>query len=165
MAEVHSFSDKATFLASVSERFGVEISAEEYANLLTRPQEQLLTEECNIENFSPQNSDLPEQIALTGADMVGDIIAPMRLTLLDAPDTLHFILGDTPLPDADIIQGFVVPIKAKLALQAESPAQEAEGALARRPATPTGVSCANERQYDMSAAVVIGPNPIVLDAL
>jgi hypothetical protein len=88
----------------------------------------------------------------------------MDLTMLDAVAPDHFILGDTPLPNADLAQGFTVPLSKSLAVRA----RKRTGAW-RRPdrgvATGMEVQEIHQAQFDQSLDVVIGPDPGVLDGL
>lgn len=164
-AKIHSYPDKNTFLADIHARFGVLISDAEYQHLLTRTDEQLRAEADWIEGMSTQDPLLPQQNALLGARLIGDEIAAMALTIIHAPAPVDFILGDTPLPDASLAQGFAVPISAKVALHAEPPGARQAGSLHVRPARLAEVSIINKRQHEMSRDVVIGPDPDILDAL
>ncbi|WP_411902289.1 DUF4238 domain-containing protein [Methylorubrum thiocyanatum] len=163
-AEVHSHADKAAYFAAIRSKFGVELTEEDYDKFRSRTTKQLLEEASWIEGLSPQAPELPEQIALLGAGLVGNIMESMQLTLLQAPDPLHFVLGDTPLPDAGLIHGFIVPISASVALQAETPEAAPKQSVRRRIASVQEVEMVNIQQYDMCRDVIIGPDPAVLDA-
>ncbi len=163
LACIHDFSSKEEFLSRGRTDFGIDIE-DAYDSIAARTADELLTEAQEIVDMSPQHPYLPEQNAILGADAVGVAVSTMRLTLLDAPATVAFILGDAPLPDKDLSHGFILPLSAKLALRAEPAAQE-EDVVHRAAAFPQDVADSNLRQYEMSLDVVIGPDGAVLDAL
>ena len=166
LARVHQYPDKKAFLADVHNHFGVAYSDAEYDSVFKKTEEELQAEADEIASMSPQDPRLPQQIALFGADMVAQAIANMELTLLHSPASTNFILGDTPLPDADLRCGFVVPICKKVALLASPACPGRAGTLnVRQQAIASDVADINRQQHAMSLDVVIGPDKLALDAL
>lgn len=164
-ADIHSYSEKSSYLATIQTQFGVVLSDAEYEKIHARTREELTRESEWIHGLSPQDPNLPQQIALTGADIVARIIEGMELTLLEAIEPPYFVLGDTPLPDADLGLGFVVPISSKIALKAERKDTTNVSSIQRELVRSTVCWDVNRIQHRMSRAVVIGPDPAVLDAL
>lgn len=161
-AKVFEATSFDAFRDDIRKQFGVELTQKDFADLLGRTKEDLLKTAEGIERMSPQDPVLPEQLALTGADIVAGQVGGMRLTLLQAKGPDHFILGDTPLPDFDLAKGFSVPLSKSMALRAS--AGEFQLPL-RRVATTADVREINQDQFDRSVNVIIGPEPAVLDAL
>lgn len=163
-AEVHSAASFDVFRDDIRTRFGVELSQTDYDVLLGRPKDDLLKTAQGIERMSRQDPVLPEQIALTGADLIAVQVGEMELSLLVAQAGDHFILGDRPLPEFDLGQGFSLPLSKSLALRAVK-----RGAAFQLPvrqvATAREVNAINQEQHDFSVDVVIGPDQAVLDAL
>ena len=163
-AEVHRYPDKEAYLDAIRSKFGVEISDAEYNQIQACSTEHLECEAKWIKSLSPQDPNLPQQIALKAAGTVAQTIESMDLTLLEAVPLEavprdHFILGDTPLPDADLAQGFVVPISSKLALCAKPAQANPTPSIQRLKASPKQVQDVNKMQHEMSRDIVIGPIP------
>lgn len=136
-----------------------------YIVLLSRSKEQLAAELTELTGLSPQSSQLPEQDALRAMPLVEQYLQPMELWLLDAPATEAFVLGDTPIPQSDLRQGFSVPLSRSLAVLA-CPAQATpQKLLSRRSATTTEVSDINRTQNDNALHVVVGPSAALLATL
>jgi hypothetical protein len=88
----------------------------------------------------------------------------MELWLLDALATEAFVLGDTPIPQSELYQGFAIPLSRSLALLAR-PTHAAQMLLPRRNATLTEVRDINRTQSDNALHVVVGPSAALLAAL
>lgn len=165
VASVHQYPDKATFLAAIFTQYGVALSDAEYKDALSATEIQLEAEADEIAAMSPQDPRLPQQIALFGAVEVARAIAHLDLTLLHAPAPTQFVLGDTPLPDADLGLGFTVPISKEVALRARPALPGHSAGLSVGSATASEVADINQAQYDRSLDVVIGPDKLTLDKL
>lgn len=163
-ADVHSALSFAAFRDAIRTRFGVELSQKDYDDLRGRPRNDLLKTAEGIERMSRQDPVLPEQMALTGADVVAIQMGEMELSLIDAQGSDHFILGDRPLPDFDMAKGFSLPLSKSIALRASKRLGEFQLPV-RQVATSIQVGAVNLEQYDRSVDVVIGPDAAVLDAL
>ncbi|WP_244124242.1 DUF4238 domain-containing protein [Burkholderia gladioli] len=136
-----------------------------YIVLRSRSKEQLAEELTELTGLSPQSSQLPEQDALRAMPLVEQYLQPMELWLLDAPATEAFVLGDTPIPQSDLRQGFSVPLSRSLAVLA-CPAQTTpQKLLSRRSATTTEVRDINRTQNDNALDVVVGPSAALLATL
>jgi hypothetical protein len=145
-------------------RFGMVLTEDEYGVLRQRPTSTLANTAQAINKMSPQNPVLPAQLALIGIDTVAGQVNQMTLELLDAPATHHFILRDTPLPNWDLAQGFIVPLSSSLALRA-IPRTNALELPTRRTATADEVTDINVGQYAQARDVVIGPDATYLNGL
>lgn len=135
-----------------------------YVVLRSRSREQLAAELAELTGLSPQSSQLPEQDALRAMPFVEQHLQQMELWLLDAPATEAFVLGDTPIPQFELRQGFSVPLSRSLAVLARS-AQAAQALLARRNATATEVRDINRIQSDNALHVVVGSSAALLATL
>ena len=135
-----------------------------YAVLCARSKEQLAEEWIELTGLSPQSSQLPEQNALRAMPLVAQQLQQMELWLLDVPANEAFALGDTPIPQSDLHQGFTVPLSKSLAVSA-SPALVPQTLLHRRDATATEVHNINRTQSDNALSVVVGPSMALLAAL
>lgn len=135
-----------------------------YTALRSRSEEQLVAELAELAGLSPQSSQLPEQDALRAKPLVEQRLQQMELWLLDAPATEVFVLGDTPIPQSDLHQGFSVPLSRSLAVLAR-PAQTPQALLSRRIATAAEVRDINRTQNDSALHVVVGPSAALLAAL
>jgi hypothetical protein len=125
---------------------------------------QLATELTELRGLSPQDSQLPEQEALLAKSIICVQLQKMEISLLDAPSGADFVLGDTPLPQENLSQGFSIPISKSVAVTATS-TSGLQTTLARRTATEAEVRSINKWQFENALRVVIGPSRIVLEAL
>ena len=135
-----------------------------YILLCSRSEEQLATELAELTRLSPQSSQLPEQGAILAMPVIEQCLQQMELWLLDAPAMEAFVLGDTPIPQSDLHQGFSVPLSRSLAVLAR-PAQNRQTLLSRRNATAVEVTDINRAQCDNALHVVVGPSAALLAAL
>ncbi|GGZ71940.1 hypothetical protein GCM10008101_27720 [Lysobacter xinjiangensis] len=135
-----------------------------YIVLRSRPREQLIAELTELTDLSPQAYQLPPQDALRAKPLVEAQLKSMELWLLDAPGTEAFVLGDTPIPQSDLHQGFSVPLSRSLAVLAR-PTQSIQPLLSRRSATASEIAEINQTQADNALHVVIGPSAALLNAI
>lgn len=144
----------------ISEKYADEL----YEQVCQKSKIILATELTELQALSPQSPQLPSQFALLAASQIKEIIKTMKLSLLDAPDDEAFVLGDTPLPQSNLAQGFSVPLSKSLAVKA-IPSLNVQTTLHRRKATPDEVKVINQTQADNSRLVVIGPSAELLKTL
>lgn len=146
--------------------FGInEADAHDFYVLLTsRTQEQLASELADLHSLSPQSSQLPVQEAILAAPLIKEIIEALELSLVDAPSGKAFVLGDTPLPQSDLSNGFTVPLSKSLAVIA-IPSTATQNAVTRRDATPAEVEDINTTQANNALQVIIGPSADLLSKL
>lgn len=130
--------------------------------LLTKSHDELTCELTELKSLSPQDHQLPEQLALLADTQVEKAISRMELTLLDAPPGNFFVLGDTPLPQSELARGFEVPLSKKMALQAR-PSATPQTQVLRRPALPNEVATINRTQWNNSVDVTVGPSKLLLE--
>ena len=117
-----------------------------------------------ITSLIPQHHALPEQDAVRAWPIVEKALKGMTFTLLDAPSGQQFVLGDTPLPQADMVTaGFCLPLSAELAVKAE--ATPGTSSVLRRPASSGEIAGSNEWQSANAKSLVIGADPKLLLAL
>ncbi|EHO4421618.1 DUF4238 domain-containing protein [Salmonella enterica] len=164
LADVHSMT-LIEFKRRVAE-FGInEADAHDFHVLLTsRTQEQLASELVDLHSLSPQSSQLPVQIAILAAPQIMETIKALELSLLDAPSGEAFVLGDTPLPQSDLSNGFTVPLSKSLAVIA-IPSTVTQKTVVRRDATPAEVKDINNTQASNALQVIIGPSADLLSKL
>jgi len=84
-----------------------------------------------------------------------------KITVLDCPAHLDFILGDTPFP-ATLYPGFVIPLGKKIALEWK-PSNDSLDPWTRRTASDAEVQQINRTQADNAARLIIGPSAQVLN--
>jgi hypothetical protein len=111
----------------------------------------------DLNNLSEQDPQLPIQDALRATPQIAQALSRMTFTLLDAPPGSAFILGDTPLPQEHLGQGFTVPLSKSLALEA-MPGNSSQTTMARRVATAAEVAAVNRTQWENSLHLVVGPS-------
>ncbi|HEV7254144.1 MAG TPA: DUF4238 domain-containing protein, partial [Mesorhizobium sp.] len=147
LAGVHGHSAEE-FLALVG-RYGIHRSEGEYLyeRAASRSKEQLAGELADVLALSPQSPHLPVQDAIRAAPQIEAAIANMQLCLLDATPPSAFVLGDTPIPQSDLGQGFSVPLSRSLAVIA-CPAKSEKRDMTQREATQTEVDAINRGQFD-----------------
>lgn len=104
------------------------------------------------------------QDALAGVATFTRIFNLMDITILESSGSPFFILGDTPVPDYELVDGFSIPLSKNATAQFGSLASGGQ-AFSRRSATPTEITAINQEQYNNSATHVIGPDPSYLDSL
>lgn len=124
---------------------------------LARQAEELLA-------LSPQSPELSEQRALLAIAQVEQMLQKMELWLLDAPSSTAYVLGDTPIPQSNLSQGFSVPLSSSLAVLAY-PALAPQATLARRVASEAEVAAINRTQNENALHVVIGQSESLLRSL
>lgn len=162
VAQSYSLSD---FIMEMA-KFGMADSEAKdyYQILMTTSNEQIAQEFSKLNALSPQDSQLPEQLALEAQPFICDELKKMEITLLDATSNADFVLGDTPLPQDNLSHGFSIPISRSVAVWAK-PAIAQQTIMARRTATTEEITEVNKAQWDNSLYVVVGPNKAVLEAL
>jgi hypothetical protein len=129
----------------------------QYELLIQRSPEALFQEYEDALSLSPQDSRLPATDALRALPVIAALIEPLKLTIVHAPAGMHFILGDTPLPQSDLGRGFRVPLSLSTAVIA-SPGGASTARITRRPATPAEVNSINQEQWDNAVRVAVGPS-------
>jgi hypothetical protein len=146
--------------------FGIPSStaAELFKYLNTRSPAQLRLEMDELNRLSEQDPQLPIQDALRATQQITQMISQMTFTLLDAPPGSAFILGDTPLPQEHLGQGFTVPLSKSLALEA-TPGNSPQTTMPRRVATTPEVAAANRTQWENALHLVVGPSAAVFKTL
>jgi hypothetical protein len=114
---------------------------------------------------SPQDPELPITDALKAMAPVAAALMHLSCEIVSAPSGVHFVLGDTPLPQSDLGRGFVVPLSKNVAVVA-SPANAPAGpTIRRRAASVQEVAHSNRTQWQMAAKLVVGPDQASLIAL
>ena len=135
-----------------------------YHILIAVPKAQLAVELEELKGLSPQDPQLPIQEALLAKASIYTQLKSMDFTLLDAPQGAEFILGDTPIPQQDLLQGFSVPISKSVAVLAQ-PAPSPQNIMSRRVATQQEVDAINKIQWDNAFEIVVGSNKAILQTL
>ncbi|MBZ9863325.1 DUF4238 domain-containing protein [Mesorhizobium sp. CA12] len=164
LASVHDVSLEE-FLALVGS-YGIDPSDghDLYISLKSRTKAQLAEELAAMLQLSPQSGQLPLQDAIRAAPKIEATIAGMQLRLLDAVPPLAFVLGDTPIPQSNLILGFSVPLSKSLAVIATS-AGPGKSPMTRRVATRQEVGGINRIQFENALETVIGPSADLLKSL
>jgi len=165
IADVASYENEQAFCEDMMKRFKAEFQPGFYQVLLAKGAEALLVEAQEVENLSPQDPNLPEQLSIEAVFPVSDSITRMSMHLLDAPPNSAFVLGDHPLPTRSTILGFDVPLSKSLAFQCWPSGTGKKPVRERRQATLQEVQDINRRQATRAKAVVIGPDKKTLEAL
>jgi hypothetical protein len=143
--------------------FGQTITDADYEALKARPRDGLIRTAGEFSKLSPQNPSFPEQDALDAVSMVTAIFSQMDLVLLSTGGPSSFILGDTPMPDFDLVGGFTVPLSKTDA--ARFGPLSAVPIFTRAQVSQAEVESINQEQYNNSVRLVIGPDPVYLDSL
>jgi hypothetical protein len=144
--------------------FGVTLTNEEYELLRARPEDDLIGTALGFGDLSPQDPNFPMQDALAGVATFTRIFNLMDITILESSGSPFFIMGDSPVPDYELAEGFSIPLTKSATAQFGSLASGGQG-FSRRSATPTEIAAINQEQYNNSATHVIGPDPSYLDSL
>jgi len=165
LALAHSFNSLYDFTVAVS-KFGMssQDAKDAYPILIAKSPEQLAEEFEDVNALSPQDSRLPEQDALLAKPQIADSLKLMDFMLLDAPAGNTFILGDTPIPQDNLGQGFSVPLSKLVAAKA-TVSTSGKGTISRRPATIAEVNATNQIQWKNSLELVIGADKQLLKSL
>lgn len=114
---------------------------------------------------SPQDPELPISDALKAMVPVSAALMHLSYEVIAAPSGVHFVLGDTPLPQSDLGQGFVVPLSKDVAVVASPVSASAVPTIGRRAASVQEVADSNRMQWRMAAKLVVGPDQASLTAL
>ena len=165
IADIHSYPDFDSFNEAFRAKFRANLPQETYQSLKAKTPEQLLEEAQVLEGLSPQDPQLPIQDSVRAVPLVCKCIVTMDMTLLDAPPGASFVLGDTPLPDYELGNGFTVPLSSILALKVASARNPAVPSSFRRVALAAEISAINQTQFDNAKRIVIGADHAVLAAL
>ncbi len=165
LASTHEFSDISEF-ATRLRSFGVShaAAAAMYKYLKTVPVEQLQQQATEIQAMSPQDPGLPIQDALRAYEIIANVILNMDWCILDAPVGLHFVLGDTPMPQDSLAKGFVIPLSKSVALTT-TPPSGVKNSISRRQATSGETRVANRMQWENAKNIVIGPDAATLQSV
>lgn len=114
---------------------------------------------------SPQDPELPMTEALKAMVPVSAALRHLSYEIIAAPAGLHFVLGDTPLPQSDLVLGFVVPLSKDVAVVASTVSAPAVPSIRRRAASAQEVVDSNRMQWQMAARIVVGPDQASLTTL
>lgn len=151
---------KDEFVSTLTQ-FGVDLDdgAKMYIALSALSTPDLLSQVGEVINLAPTDSRLPQQIAILPktVNTVFNSLSYYAIEILDAPDGLDFILGDTPFPPT-MQTNFILPISAKLALRWTPGTSEKLPDWTRGKATADDVADSNRAQMDNSLKVVLGPS-------
>lgn len=163
-ALAHSYQSLNEFTVAVSE-YGLssQDAQDTYQLLMTRSQEQLSEEFEDLHYISPQDERLPEQEALLAKSKIAASLKSFDFVLLDAPSGSSFILGDTPVPQDDLYQGFSVPLSKSVAVKATT-CTSGKASITRRQAAVSEVSAINQTQWDNAKNMVIGSDRMLLSS-
>jgi len=146
-------------------RFGVnEIDATwAFHFLSTFHEDDLQAQVEDIQSRTGNDPDLPSQMAICSeaVERVFFMLIKHKITVLDCPAHLDFILGDTPFP-ATLYPGFVIPLGKKIALEWK-PSNDSLDPWTRRTASDAEVQQINRTQADNAARLIIGPSAQVLN--
>lgn len=165
LASVHQHPE-TEFLHALA-KYG--LSPDECANLylvIKRvPEDQLAKELEDLLALSPQSPELPMQGAVEAWVNLKAIIEVMEMTLLDAVCPLAFVLGDTPIPQDNLGQGFTVPLSQQLAVRLAPSQTGGFSSLTRRLATEAEVDDTNNWQWNNCARIIVGPSEKLLKSV
>ncbi len=164
LAEAHNYSQE-DFVAEMA-KFGLgpTESSETYRAAIVTPIEKLTEELSELRTLPTFDPRLPSQDALLAQPLISAQIEGMEIAILDAPSGSTYVLGDTPMPQHDLINGFTVPISSSMAISAKAGTTQ-QGTTSRRFATVSEVSSINQEQWARTLHVIIGPDPKTLTAL
>lgn len=164
LADVHS-KTREDFCLSLKE-FGIDT---DNANVLYDyfgkvDSERLLAEAKDIQLMPPTDPDLPKHVAVESETIERVLLNLSRhsVTVLEAPDDVSFVLGDTPFPP-ELGKGFTVPISSRLGLLWEPGSMEVFPSWNRRTAKISELESSNQEQADNARDVVIGCSRAILE--
>ena len=164
LADVHSKTREEFCISLMS--FGVDRNEASSAYDYLKPVDsaQLGAEAKEIEYMQPTDPELPQQLTVDGEtiERVFFNLSHHSVTILEAPDELSFVLGDTPFPP-ELGKGFIVPISSSLALHWEPGSTEAFPGWARRTARTAELEHSNQVQVDNALDIVIGCSRAILE--
>jgi hypothetical protein len=128
------------------------------------PIEQLISEVIEIENMTPQDPNLPQQLSIDSEtiERVFFHLCEHNITILDAPPGVSFILGDTPFPP-NLSAGFCIPLSSKVALLWEPGEDIKLPEWTRRMATVDEVHMTNQLQFNQALKLIIGSSRELLE--
>jgi len=165
LAMAHSMTDSEFTDAMLAFGIGSDY-AQAMLNLLkTKAPDVLAAEFQELESLPPHDPQLPHTEALKALSLVEGQLAAMDLFVLDAMPPLEFVLGDTPVPQSDLWQGFVVPIGRTVALSFQPTQGSGAVTCKRRRATLAEVEASNKWQFQNAAKVTISSDANLLNTL
>ncbi|PWK64286.1 DUF4238 domain-containing protein [Aminobacter sp. AP02] len=156
LASVHKYSEAEFVQTLVDYGFPEEESGNFYIALSRVPAEQLANELAELRSLSPQSPDLPMQEAVKAWVEIRKVILTMEMSLIDAISPLAFVLGDTPIPQDNLGQGFTVPLSQTLAVRVTPSQTGCHPSITRRLATQNDVDEINRWQWENSAQIIVG---------
>jgi hypothetical protein len=164
LAEAHNYSEQDFIVEMAKFGLGPTESSETYRMAIATPIEQLADELSELRALPQFDHRLPSQDALSAQSSISTQIEDMDIVILDAPGGSTYVLGDTPMPQHDLTNGFTVPISSSTAISAKARTTQ-QGTTSRRIATVSEVGSINQEQWARTLYVIIGPDPNTLTAL
>jgi hypothetical protein len=129
-----------------------------YKTLKQHDSKSLINEFEILDGLGLQDSAIPLSDFLDAVTPIANALSHMNIRLLDAPANHFFILGDTPVPQNNAFQGFVVPLNKSLAVEFGA-ASNSPSIHPRLALSANDVKAINGTQWSMAKKIVVGPDP------
>lgn len=108
-------------------------------------------------SLAPDNPELSKLLSLRAFDKVSEVILELGFTLLNISSRRSFILGDTPMNQSNLADGFMLPLSKSVALGV-GPERNDNNGIERREATEIEIDNINQTQWDNAKLIVVGSN-------
>lgn len=137
-----------------------------YEQVQAISEEQLEKELAEIQSWSPQNTELAETDTLSALISLSAKFHSFNMRVIEISEgDGAFVLGDTPIPQDDLGNGFTVPLSKRVAVAASLAPEGQRARIERARATKDEINFVNQAQWNRHACLVVGESREVLFAL
>lgn len=157
---------KEEFMEQAAHLFDIAQPLMVYEEIHAKTHEELSVELEEIKSWSPQSQELAETDTLGAFVTVCNRLHGFHMRLLDIRGNEGaYVLGDTPVPQDSLANGFTVSLSRRLAVAAFEAPKGQRPAIERCFATTDEIAVINRDQWDRHAKLIVGESRAVLKAL
>lgn len=137
-----------------------------YQEIQSRSDAELEAELADMKALSPQSPDLAETDTLSALMSLTARFYKFNMRVFDIRDQAEtFVLGDTPIPQDELANGFTVPLSKRVAVAASEAPQGKRPQIERAWAGLDEIDLVNQAQWNRHARLIVGESREVLLAL
>lgn len=137
-----------------------------YEEIQARPDAELERELAGIKALSPQDPELAETDTLSALTSLCASLHAFHMRVLEIHDGGgSFVLGDTPVPQDELANGFTVPLSKRVAVAASRAPQGERPQIERAWAEKDEIDFVNQAQWNRHARLIVGESREALLAL
>ncbi len=116
-----------------------------------------------VENLQPYDPRLPFSDVILAAWPLAEKLETMEVIVHEAPEDSFFVLGDTPIDQEQLLEGFIVPLSKNFAVEFKP--TETAPKLSYIKSTRQFVESVHEDQYRMAVFNLVGPDKQMLEGI